>query len=61
MRQKYGDGAPISVYAEVEQDAVTVFVKDRGQASTKMRYQTTGSASSTRLSGACSGMAVGQR
>jgi len=27
---KYGDGAPISVYAEVEQDAVTVFVKDRG-------------------------------
>jgi signal transduction histidine kinase len=27
---KYGQGAPISVYAEVEQDAVTVFVKDRG-------------------------------
>jgi signal transduction histidine kinase len=27
---KYGGGAPISVYAEVEDDAVTVFVKDRG-------------------------------
>jgi signal transduction histidine kinase len=27
---KYGHSSPISVYAEVEQDAVTVFVKDRG-------------------------------
>ena len=27
---KYADGAPVSVYAEVEPDRITVFVRDRG-------------------------------
>ena len=39
---KYARDSPISVYAEVEPDQVTVFVRDRGRVSTRPRCPKTG-------------------